>query len=94
MRVTELERHPHSSQTFLPLEVTRWLLIVTNSLEVGDVRAFTAGPGLGVTIGRGVWHAGLAVLDTPGHFAVLMGRDDSTDTEFTGIDPFEVVPDF
>ena len=91
--VTELERHPHSSQTFLPLEVSRWLLIVTASPAVGDVRAFVAGPGVGVTIGRGVWHHGLVVLDAPGHFAVLMGKDDATDTEVTEVQSFEVVPD-
>jgi len=90
IRVTELERHPFSSQTFVPLSVERWLLIVSTSLDVTDVRAFVAGPGIGVTIGRGVWHHGLTVLDGPGRFAVLMGKDGATDDERAAVPPFTV----
>jgi len=91
--VTEFERHPYSSQTFLPLVVTRWLVIVATSLDVAGVRAFVAGPGVGMTVGRGVWHHGLTVLDASGHFAVVMGKADASDTEVAAVQPFEVVAD-
>lgn len=91
IRVEYLERHPHSSQTFLPLDVSRWLVIVATSLGRFDARAFLVGPGVGVTIRRGVWHHGLTVLDGPGRFAVLMARDGATDDEFVDVTPFEVV---
>jgi ureidoglycolate lyase len=88
--VDQLERHPHSSQTFLPLEVGRWIVIVASSVDPADVRAFVLGPGVGVTIGRGVWHHGLTVLDQPARFAVLMGKDGATDDEFSAVAPFTV----
>ena len=88
--VRELERHPHSSQTFLPLEVRRWIVIVWLTCDAKGVKAFEVGPGRGVTIARGVWHHGLTVLDDDARFAVLMWKDGRTDDEFRPIDAIEV----
>ena len=91
IEVVELERHPHSSQTFLPLDVGRWVVVVATSPDPSSVRAFTVGPGVGVTIGRGVWHHRLTVLDRPGRFAVLIWKDGATDDELAAIEPVTVV---
>ncbi|WP_202972676.1 ureidoglycolate lyase [Methylobacterium indicum] len=84
LTVTQLERHPFSAQTFLPLTGARYLVIVAGSDSSGGpapetLRAFLAGPGQGVTYRRDVWHHGMTILDGPAQFAVLMhktGRDD------------------
>lgn len=87
---TQLERHRHSSQTFLPMDVSRWLVIVSTTLAMTDVRAFVVGSGVGVTVGRGIWHHGLTVLDRAASFAVVMWKDGVTDDEFVDVEPFEV----
>ncbi|MBM3809782.1 MAG: ureidoglycolate hydrolase [Acidimicrobiia bacterium] len=92
-----LERHEFSSQSFFPLDVSRWLLIVAPSSSGGGpdasrAVAFVAGPGQGVTYHMGTWHHGLTVLDRPARFAVFMWRDGtSADEEFVTLAaPFTV----
>ena len=92
LTVSRLERHPNSSQTFLPLEVAEWLVVVSTTPKPQDVRAFIVGPSTGVTIARGVWHAGLTALEQPGRFAVMMWKDGVTDDEFVDVDPIEIRP--
>ncbi len=83
-----LERHEFSSQSFLPLDVARWLVVVAPSAADGGpdaarAVAFLAGPGHGVTYHAGTWHHPLTILDRPARFAVVMWRDGtSTDEEF------------
>lgn len=89
--VTQFERHEFSSQTFLPLDVSRWLIIVCPHSHAGgpDVRAaraFLAGPRNVVTYRMNVWHHPLTVLDRPASFCVLMWRDGSAlDEEFVNL---------
>ena len=82
--LTKLERHPHTSQTFVPLTVSRWLVVVAPKLadgnpDIGQLRAFIAGPGDAVCFHRDVWHAPLVVLDQPAEMAMLMWRADAGD---------------
>ncbi|MFD1944604.1 ureidoglycolate lyase [Paradevosia shaoguanensis] len=82
--ITFLERHPHSTQSFLPLRVGRWLVVVAPTLPSGDpdlanVRAFVAGPEDAICIARNAWHAGLTVLDQPAEFGMQMWRSDAGD---------------
>jgi ureidoglycolate lyase len=93
-----LERHEFSSQTFLPLKVSRYLVVVAPGAagggpDVSRVRAFLAGPRLGITYRMGTWHHGLTVLDEPAEFAVLMWCDGTSgDEEFVPLaEPFTVV---
>lgn len=90
LRISKLERHPHSSQTFLPLDVSRWIIVVAQAPEPSAVRAFVAGAGVGITIGRGVWHHGLTVVDSAAAFAVVMAKDGHSDDEWVDIDPLTV----
>jgi ureidoglycolate hydrolase len=48
------------------------------------------GPGVGVTIGRGIWHYQLTALDSDAKFVVLMWKDQSTDEEIISIPPVEL----
>ena len=66
-----LERHRFSPQTFIPLEVSRYLVTVAPSDASGrpilsEVRAFIVGSGRGIVYRRGTWHSGMTVLDRPG----------------------------
>lgn len=91
MRTTTLERHEFSSQSFVPLSVSRWLVIVAPPAPGGGpdaqgARAFLAGPEQGITFRAGTWHHGLTVLDRPASFAIFMWRDGSTgDEEFVTV---------
>jgi ureidoglycolate lyase len=82
--VSKLERHPHSSQTFLPLTSGRWLVLVAPAKANGDpdmeaARAFVADPGDAVCFHRNVWHAGLMVLDKPAEISMMMWRTENGD---------------
>jgi ureidoglycolate lyase len=92
-----MERHEFSSQSFLALDVARWLVIVAPKAANGGpdtarARAFLAGPGQGVTYRADTWHHPLTVLDRPARFAVLIWLERSnTDEEFVTLDrPFTV----
>ncbi|MDP2333741.1 MAG: ureidoglycolate lyase [Reyranella sp.] len=91
-----LERHEFSSQTFVPLDVGRWLIVVAphaaaGGPDTGAVRAFIATGKQGVTYRANTWHHGLTVLDRPGRFAVFMWRDGGKgDEEFVPVAPFTI----
>ncbi|WP_332052574.1 ureidoglycolate lyase [Reyranella sp.] len=96
LRAELLERHEFSSQTFLPLDVGRWLIVVAphgheGRPDLAGVRAFIADGRRGITYRANTWHHGLTVLDRPGRFAVLMWRDGSkADEEFMPVAPFTI----
>jgi ureidoglycolate lyase len=91
-----LERHEFSSQTFVPLDVSRWLIVVCPHASGGGpdasrAAAFLAGSDQGVTYHMNTWHHGLTVLDRPARFAVFMWRDGtSSDEEFVPVEPMTV----
>lgn len=96
LRSDYLERHEYSSQTFMPLDVSRYLIVVAPHAAAGGpdfagVRAFIATGKQGVTYRANTWHHGLTVLDRPGRFAVFMWRDGGKgDEEFVPVPPFTV----
>ncbi|MGE0426324.1 MAG: ureidoglycolate lyase, partial [Reyranellaceae bacterium] len=83
----------------VPLDVSRWLIVVCphaadGGPDAAKAVAFVAGPGQGVTYRANTWHHGLTVLDRAARFAVLMWRDGgSTDEEFVKVSPFTVTVD-
>jgi ureidoglycolate lyase len=91
-----LERHEFSSQTFVPIDVARWLIVVAPHARAGGpdiagIRAFIATGRQGVTYRPNTWHHGLTVLDRPGRFAVFMWRDGGKgDEEFVSVPPFTI----
>lgn len=77
--ITALERHPHSTQSFVPIRAGRWIVVLAPTLpdglpDMANVRAFLAGPTDAICIHQNVWHAGLTVLDGPAEFAMMMWR--------------------
>ena len=91
-----LERHEFSSQTFVPIDVARWLVVVAPHAKAGGpdttvLRAFIATGQQGVTYKPDTWHHGLTVLDRPGRFAVFMWRvGGEGDEEFVPVTPFTI----
>ena len=65
LAVTVLERHEHSSQTFIPLHVSRYLVLATldapgGGPDLSRLRAFMARAGQGVTFAVLMWRDGTA----------------------------------
>ena len=96
LRADMLERHEFSSQTFVPIDVARWLIVVAPHATAGGPdlaggKAFIATGRQGVTYKPNTWHHGLTVLDRPGRFAVFMWRDGGKgDEEFVPVEPFTI----
>lgn len=94
--VTIIERHRLTSQSFVPMAATPWLVVVApnaadGSPDLAAAVAFLPGPGQGITLKPGVWHAPLTVLEAPAPFAIFMWRDFGPDDEdFADIAPFTV----
>lgn len=91
-----MERHRHSSQSFVPMAAGRWLVLVAphgadGGPDMAQARAFLARPDQGVTYGADVWHHPSTVFDQPARFAIFMWKDGgSEDDEFVQVAPFEV----
>ncbi|MEI2415666.1 ureidoglycolate lyase [Orrella sp. JC864] len=85
-RLQNMERHPHSAQSFIPLSGAPYLVVVApeardGTPDLGRLQAFVAAGSQGVCYRPGVWHHGLSVLQAPAEFAVVMtltgtGEDD------------------
>lgn len=86
-----MERHRFSSQAFIPISVSRYLVVVApqdagGAPDLGLVRAFCAGGHQGINYRANVWHAPMAVLDRDGQYAVFMWQDGTTaDEEFVDL---------
>lgn len=77
-----LERHPCSTQAFLPMVCTRFLVCVAPALPDGSpdldhLVAFRCGPGQGINYHRNIWHHPILALDGPADFAMLAWEDGS-----------------
>ncbi|QQP92162.1 ureidoglycolate lyase [Skermanella sp. TT6] len=88
-RVPLLERHPLSSQLFVPMNAARYLVVAVPSdadgLPVPErAEAFLAAGNQSINYRPGVWHCPLVALDRPADFVMVMGRafDASADCEF------------
>jgi ureidoglycolate lyase len=96
LRSNYLERHEFSSQTFVPIDCGRWLIVVAphaagGGPDMSRACAFIAQPHQGVTYRMNTWHHGLTLLDKPGRMAVFMWRDGGKlDEEFVDVEPYTV----
>jgi len=88
LMAVQMERHEFSSQSFVPMDAGRFLVIVAPHAAGGgpdesQIEAFVAEPGQGVAYGMNVWHHPLSVIGSPIRFAILMWLERSkTDEEF------------
>lgn len=92
-----MERHAFSSQSFLPMDSGRYLVVVAphaagGGPDAGQARAFIVPGTQGITYRADVWHHPMATLDRPGSFGIVMWLDGSAaDTELVTLaEPFRV----
>jgi ureidoglycolate lyase len=80
-----LERHPYSSQSFVPVDGTRYLVAVCPATPRGDpdlerLVAFIAEGTQAVNYNPGAWHAPHTVLGGSGKF-IMLRWDDGTEAD-------------
>ncbi len=84
--VERLERHPSSSQAFLPGGDSRFLIIVapaSEAPELEQLRFFVTDGSQGVNYRRGVWHHFLLTLDQGQYYFVIdRSNPDENTVEF------------
>lgn len=96
LEIKSLERHEFSSQSFVPIEIGRWLVVVAPHAPQGgpDVKraqAFLANARQGVSYKPNTWHSGLNVFDKPARLTVFMWLDGTAaDEEIVPVRPFIV----
>lgn len=86
-----MERHPASSQAFMPLSASRYLVLVCpskadGSPDFGRLEAFECNGNQAINYNRGTWHHGMTTLDQPGTFVMFMWDEGSErDTEWSRV---------
>lgn len=73
INIEKMERHPLSSQAFIPLSLNSYLVVVASAgdFEEKEIRAFLALPGQGVNYHKGVWHHYSLALGEVSDFLVI-----------------------
>ena len=88
-----LERHPLSSQLFMPLSPQPYLVVVAPAGELKEetIEVFLAQPGQGVNYRAGTWHHYCLALNAASDFLVIdrLGGGDNCD-EVTLKSPFHI----
>ncbi|WP_434045267.1 MULTISPECIES: ureidoglycolate lyase [Sorangium] len=75
-----LEKHPGSTQAFVPMTARRYLVVVAlggDRPDLGTLAAFIAHGAQGVTYRPGVWHHPMIALDAEIDFVCLVWEDGS-----------------
>ena len=74
LRLRLMERHPLSSQAFIPLSATPFLIVVAPAgerLELNRLRAFRTNGRQGVNYRPGTWHHPLLALERVSDFLIV-----------------------
>ncbi|MDQ7070958.1 MAG: ureidoglycolate lyase [Rhodobacterales bacterium] len=88
-----MERHPDGCQSFIPMSLEPYLVIVAeddNNTPI-NIRAFIAQAGQGINYHRNIWHGVLTPLAAPGLFAVVDRIGDTPNLEEFLLEPQYVV---
>jgi ureidoglycolate lyase len=77
---TVMERHRFSSQTFFPLDVARYVIVVAphgtpDKPDMQRARALLVPGDAAITYAADSWHHPMIALDRPACFSVLLWRD-------------------
>ncbi|WP_179999688.1 ureidoglycolate lyase [Acinetobacter sp. YH12239] len=75
-KISMLERHPHGSQAFIPMQGQKFLIVVApvlnaNQPDISNLQAFITNGSQGVNYRAGTWHHPLLTLESPSDFAVV-----------------------
>jgi len=85
VKIKMLERHPNSSQIFLPIVSGHYLICVAppdlkGLPDLSMIMAFVVPPEVGISYHPQTWHLPLMVLKIPGTFSMIMWND-GTDSD-------------
>tara|TARA_A100001037_G_scaffold306858_1_gene357416 strand:- start:47891 stop:48373 length:483 start_codon:yes stop_codon:yes gene_type:complete len=80
MTVKVMEKHEESSQSFFPLDVRKYLVLVcpdkaNNEPDIQNMDAFIVTGNQGINYFSGVWHHPLTTIEKTGVFAALVWED-------------------
>jgi ureidoglycolate lyase len=84
LEIHTIERHPASSQAFVPLDGGRYLVVALprgadGSPDPAHARAFVATAHQAINYDAGTWHVGVTVLDRPTSFCMMIFEDGGAD---------------
>jgi len=74
LRLRLMERHPLSSQAFIPLSAVPFLIVVapaSRTLDLARLKAFRSNGRQGINYRRGTWHHPLLALDSVSNFLIV-----------------------
>ena len=82
--IDTIEKHDFSTQTFFPLDMARYLIVVCASDEEGlpditQAQAFLVQGNTALQYHPGTWHCNITTLYRPGLFANLIQKNNSSD---------------
>jgi ureidoglycolate lyase len=88
-----VERHPDGCQSFIPMSLDPYLVIVAEDENntPKNIRAFIASAGQGINYHRNIWHGVLTPLAAPGLFAVVDRIGETPNLEEFLLEPQYVV---
>jgi ureidoglycolate lyase len=94
-RLQCLERHVRGTQAFVPLDATRWLVVVCGGGDrprIAALRVFAATAGQGVNYRRGTWHHPLIAIERTSEFVVVdrVADDGLEDCEVHDLGPLDL----
>lgn len=86
LHVQHMERHAFSSQTFVPLQASAYLVLVAangidDEPDISTLRAFRVPGHLGINYRAGTWHHPMLAMDAAASFAVWMFVDGTRNDE-------------
>lgn len=73
-----LEKHPHSTQLFIPMNGSRYVVVVAlggDTPDLSTLAAFVVEGPRGISYGPGVWHHPMLTLDAQTDFVVFVHED-------------------
>ena len=83
-RIEKVERHPLSSQAFVPLAPARMIVVVgppSESVDAAELQAFETNGQQGINYHRGTWHMPLIALAADQRFLVIDRAGDEPNCE-------------
>lgn len=73
-RIDMVERHPHGSQAFIPLQPFSFIVVVapaTEAVDVSDLCAFVTDGTQSINYHKGVWHIPMIALQSGQQFLIV-----------------------
>jgi ureidoglycolate lyase len=84
-----VERHPHGSQSFVPLTPCRMMVVVApagSAPKADELRAFVSNGRQGINYHRGTWHMPLIAFDENQEFLIIDRVGDSPNCDLHDLD--------